>query len=440
MRKAGWLLSFLLVGVLPASILSLAPIKEAGAATSDFGTIKIEENTPTTHTLRPRFIFPQSALFSGVDYHIIDGSYKTLQDYISVNGVSMASINASYANAAKSWTYDEFPSNIGDATYQVPLMAFAQSNFLELRIHENFRKDIHGLDLGLSKGFSITSSGTTYSLAQDAIFRYRKGWALLSAEDYTLSGVSSTSDGTTLTIHLASSSLMGVGSASLEGISFNGAALSAIAGASASFDSDGLTLSLPKNGLALTDASTLEVKAGYQNALGRSLLKALKVTYDSASGSFYDASILEHTWNTSLHILKLSKIQKDGLGYGFSVTFNHPLLESGTLSLTGNLALDKASGALSDDQLLLYTKGGIAESVGNIELNGTALSSVSDSSVKLTFGQGGANVLYLWSKTLGSVPLLFQGKNSIAFPSDFRGFAFYSMADAVSYTYDVQKV
>jgi hypothetical protein len=252
--------------------------------------------------------------------------------------------------------------------------------------------------------------------------------------------VSSASDGTNLTIHLASSSLMGVGSASLEGISFNGSSLSTATGASAVFDSDGLTLTLPKSGLDLTDASTLEIQSGYQNALGKSLLKAVKVTYDSASGSFYDASVLDHVWNTSLHILKLSKIQKDGLGYGFSVTFDHPLLESGTLALTGNLAVDKASGVLSDDQLLLYTKGGIAESIGNVELNGTALASVSDSSVTLTFGQGGANVLYLWSKTGGSVPLTFQGNNRIAFPSDFRGFAFYSMADAVSYTYEVQKV
>jgi hypothetical protein len=439
-RRIFWaLLALPLLGACsPAFFHFPAAPKEAASPMPTFYAQEDNVYPDDSTIVCPRFYFAKANFWNGIDFKAFDdASYTYLMDEITINGETLSAIDARLKSASLSWDYGSFPSNASDQ-YKVAVLPYASQNFLELRLHKNYLAASNGCDVSFLAGFSLTKGATTYTLAKETTFRRRAGWKKEGAGDYVFSGVSSQKSGDAFSLHFQTSTLAGLSSsADLTGILVKNQAISAYPSTSGSFNSDGLNVSFLTKEVALDAAFSLSIPVGFKNALGNVSTAAYAITYDTDGGFFYDPTLLEKSWDQGLHIVSLSTILSATDGYGFDVVFNEPIAQAKAMVLTGNAAYDVASGQLDDAGLTLYRKAGVGEGLAEVVLNGKALKDVTPGDVTFSFGAKNDFTLSIFSKNAGSDPLSYRGANTLAFPASFKGFAFYGLSAAVSFTYGI---
>ena len=101
-----------------------------------------------------------------IGYGIIDGAYKYMQDYITINGRTVADINTNVDDSA--YVYSTFPSTM-DA-YKVPVMIYVNAGKLEVKVHNDYIASLGEnatITIGVKEGLSVENNGTKYVVKRD---------------------------------------------------------------------------------------------------------------------------------------------------------------------------------------------------------------------------------------------------------------------------------
>ena len=121
----------------------------------------------------------------GVGYGIIDAdAWKYMQEYITINGKTVADINANTDDA--SYVYSTFPST-ADVKYQVPVMIYVNNGTLEVKVHNDYIATLGAyteIVIGVKAGLSVVGGGTTYKVNEDVSVTVREK---IICEDITAS-------------------------------------------------------------------------------------------------------------------------------------------------------------------------------------------------------------------------------------------------------------
>ncbi|MBO5736943.1 MAG: InlB B-repeat-containing protein [Clostridia bacterium] len=101
-----------------------------------------------------------------IGYGIIDGAYKYMQDYITINGRTVADINTNVDDSA--YVYSTFPSTADDK-YKVPVMIYVNAGTLEVKFHNDYIATL-GEDpeiiIGVKAGLSIAGDNVIYKVTE----------------------------------------------------------------------------------------------------------------------------------------------------------------------------------------------------------------------------------------------------------------------------------
>lgn len=111
--------------------------------------------------------FENGILPTDIGYGIIDSDkYKYLQDYITINGKTIKTINGS--TNTKSYTFSTFPSSVNDI-YKLPVIVYQNGNTLEVKIHKEYLKTLgnNGYTIGVLSGFSLKNGDNVYCTKSD---------------------------------------------------------------------------------------------------------------------------------------------------------------------------------------------------------------------------------------------------------------------------------
>ena len=104
----------------------------------------------------------------GVGYGIIDNAaYKYMQDYITINGRTVADINANTDTSG--YTFSTFPSS-ADNKYKVPVMIFVNGGTLEVKVHNDYIAtlgDNYEMVIGVKAGLSVSAENVIYKVEND---------------------------------------------------------------------------------------------------------------------------------------------------------------------------------------------------------------------------------------------------------------------------------
>ena len=118
----------------------------------------------------------------GVGYGIIDAdAWKYVQDYITINGRTVADINANVDDSA--YVYSTFPSTM-DA-YKVPVMIYVNNGTLEVKVHNDYMASLGGnvdVIIEVKAGLSVKEGSTTYTVAKDVQTYVRRKQYTLAVE------------------------------------------------------------------------------------------------------------------------------------------------------------------------------------------------------------------------------------------------------------------
>lgn len=115
-----------------------------------------------------RIKFGAGVLPETIDYGIMDSSaYKYLQEYITINGRTVADINTN--TDVSSYVFSTFPSTAADV-YKVPVMIFENGGTLEIKVHNTYLATLGesaAIVVGVKSGAYIENGSTTYKVTQD---------------------------------------------------------------------------------------------------------------------------------------------------------------------------------------------------------------------------------------------------------------------------------
>ncbi len=107
---------------------------------------------------------------SGINYGLIDNIYQYVQEYIEINGRTIAEINTDQSLGASDWTYTVFPSTLG-GKYEVPVMLFATATSIEIKIHEEYLKLLGDkIEVTVKKGLYFENKGERYENSTEKTF------------------------------------------------------------------------------------------------------------------------------------------------------------------------------------------------------------------------------------------------------------------------------
>ena len=103
-----------------------------------------------------------------IGYGIIDvDAWKYIQEYITINGRTIAEINANTDDSA--YVYSTFPST-ADVKYQIPVMIYVNDGTLEVKVHNDYIATL-GEDpeiaIGVKAGLTIAGENILYKVAED---------------------------------------------------------------------------------------------------------------------------------------------------------------------------------------------------------------------------------------------------------------------------------
>ena len=113
--------------------------------------------------------FPEGVLPEGLSFDIMDkAAWKYLQNYITMNGVTVADINANVDTS--DYVFSTFPST-ADAKYKVPVIVHANGDKLEVKFHNSYLQTLQGdLTIALKAGFTILQGNTKHITSADVSF------------------------------------------------------------------------------------------------------------------------------------------------------------------------------------------------------------------------------------------------------------------------------
>ena len=137
----------------------------------------------------------------GVGYGIIDNAnYTYLQDYITINGVTVADINANTDDS--NYVYSTFPSS-ADAKYAIPVIIYVNEGTLEVKVHNDYVTTF-GEDptvvIGVKAGASVAGDNAIYKVNEDVSVAVREKTIIEDiTEDVTITGWDITGDEEELT-------------------------------------------------------------------------------------------------------------------------------------------------------------------------------------------------------------------------------------------------
>ena len=126
------------------------------------------DNMELTYT---RIQFPEGVLPETLDYHVIDDmTWAYLQEYILLNGKSIAQINAE--TNTENYVFSTFPSTNDMPVYKVPVIVFENNNALELKFHNTYLQTVDGdLEITIKAGLSVLIGETRYVVSKDICYR-----------------------------------------------------------------------------------------------------------------------------------------------------------------------------------------------------------------------------------------------------------------------------
>lgn len=116
-----------------------------------------------------------------IDYRIIDGAnyadagedFSYLQEYVTVNGSTIAEINGT-TDMSES-TFTSFPCN-ADPAYRLPIVVFCPtSNIMRLWFHVDYADNNDGMEIQILEGFEIVYADVRYTVAETVAFYGENG-------------------------------------------------------------------------------------------------------------------------------------------------------------------------------------------------------------------------------------------------------------------------
>ncbi len=117
-----------------------------------------------------------SGVLTAFSYGAIDGDYTYLQNYLTVNGRTVADINANTDTSEYEFTV--FPSTVG-APYNVPVMLLQDGDNLTIKIHSAYLAGVENVTIGVKTGFSIENGAKKYCVNDDLNYVLTDGaWVL----------------------------------------------------------------------------------------------------------------------------------------------------------------------------------------------------------------------------------------------------------------------
>ncbi len=102
-------------------------------------------------------------------YGAIDGAYKYLQDYITINGKTVKDINTNVDDSK--YTYSTFPSTNDGNTYKVPVMLLQEGTGITVKIHKDYVKTVEddGITISVLKGLKIENGEQSYIVGKTIV-------------------------------------------------------------------------------------------------------------------------------------------------------------------------------------------------------------------------------------------------------------------------------
>ena len=125
--------------------------------------------------------FEQGILSDDIGYGIIDNAkYQYLQEYITVNGKTVAEINTQ--TDTSSYEFSTFPSTTG-APFNVPVVIFENGDTLEVKVHNDYIASLGGnvdVTIGIKAGAYFAESETVKNVVKSDVQE------LVRRKEYTL--------------------------------------------------------------------------------------------------------------------------------------------------------------------------------------------------------------------------------------------------------------
>ena len=104
-----------------------------------------------------------------IGYKIIDGGYTYVQDYVMINGRTIADINTNVDDSG--YVYSTFPSTLDNAIYKVPVIVYENNGKLEIKIHNSYVETLGDcVQITVKEGLYFENGGTRYEVTADKTF------------------------------------------------------------------------------------------------------------------------------------------------------------------------------------------------------------------------------------------------------------------------------
>ena len=137
----------------------------------------------TSELTYTRINLGEGVMPEGVGYGIIDDdAWKYIQEYITINGRTVADINAN--TDTSDYVFSTFPST-ADAKYKVPVMIYVNNGTLEVKVHNDYMVSLgDNIDviIGVKAGLSVKVGSTAYTVTEDVQNYVRRKKYTLTAE------------------------------------------------------------------------------------------------------------------------------------------------------------------------------------------------------------------------------------------------------------------
>ena len=144
-----------------------------------------------------RIRFPEGVL-GDIDFRVMDSEEWTyLQEYISINGRTVADINAN--TDTTDYVFATFPST-ADVKYEVPVIVYENEDVLEVKFHNTYLETLEGdLTITLEAGFYIEQGENKYVVSEDVSLVIEAMTETDITADVSIEGWNATGNGMELT-------------------------------------------------------------------------------------------------------------------------------------------------------------------------------------------------------------------------------------------------
>ena len=123
-----------------------------------------------------RIFFGEGVFHEGFNYDMHEEVNKNLLNYITINGRSVADINAN--TDVSNYTFSTFPSS-ASAKYQVPVVVYVNGSKVEVKVHNNYIATLGAgnIEIGVKAGFTFTNAttGISYKTTRDVSVVVKEG-------------------------------------------------------------------------------------------------------------------------------------------------------------------------------------------------------------------------------------------------------------------------